>query len=328
MFVKKRIYLLKVNRKFQGMEMRRFFWFFIFIYTTSIAQTVITDYQRTYIPIYTKNGDFSIAIRVFQRNATPSFLIVNTKTLVTSVEPVANVRLKSEKSNTSGFTEWKIESTPYYQLVNRYTSEPYFLENDGITHAKDGVDGVILTIDLCPSTKPFEKQFFENLAALATTKPTPVAISVSGMWILMHQDEFQYLLSLQKTKKLDITWVNHSFSHPYFTDLPYSKNFLLANWINEKSEILLTEQNLLQEDQIPSVFFRFPGLISSEKLIKRLRKHGLIPLGSDTWIAKNQPIHKGSIILVHGNGNEPEGIQELTPKLKDYHFLSLNSGIT
>ena len=38
--------------------------------------------------------------------------------------------------------------------------------------------------------------------------------------------------------------------------------------------------------------------------------YGLIPIGSDAWLAKGQPVHKGSIVLIHGNGNEPVGIKD------------------
>jgi hypothetical protein len=61
----------------------------------------------------------------------------------------------------------------------------------------------------------------------------------------------------------------------------------------------------------PSVFFRFPGLVADEKLIKLLAKLSLIPLGADAWLAKGEEPRKGSIILVHGNGNEPPGIARL-----------------
>ena len=50
----------------------------------------------------------------------------------------------------------------------------------------------------------------------------------------------------------------------------------------------------------------------------------LIPLGANAWIAKNEPIQKGSIILIHGNKNEPQGIAMMEKKLpevlKTYRF--------
>jgi hypothetical protein len=41
-----------------------------------------------------------------------------------------------------------------------------------------------------------------------------------------------------------------------------------------------------------------------------ITEYGLIPIGSDAWLAKGQPVHAGSIVLIHGNGNEPIGIED------------------
>lgn len=295
----------------------------------SKVQITISDYQRSYIPVYTQDGTLAIALRVFKRNNVPSFLIVNTNTLNTSVVPIAEISLTNGKNNRHGgdYAQWQIASTNYYQLLQRHTTKPYIMENYGITHAKGGVHGNILTIDMCQSAVPFEKKFFDQLAALASQKPVPVAISMTGLWLLMHQDEFRYLLSLQEQNKLKITWINHSFSHPYYDDLPYPKNFLLSAMINEKSEILLTEQYLLEAGQIPSVFFRFPGLISDKRLVLKIKQFGLLPLGADAWVAKHQLITPGGIILVHGNGNEHNGISELTPRLRQLEFVELNDSV-
>ena len=81
---------------------------------------------------------------------------------------------------------------------------------------------------------------------------------------------------------------------------------------------MLTEQILLECGQTLFVFFRFPGLISNPLLLK---KYGLIPLAADAWLAKNEPIRPGSVILVHGNGNEPLGIKRLIPELKQHHWV-------
>ena len=225
--------------------------------------------------------------------------LYNTNNLNTSVIPISQISLTDGKNNNQlgDYAQWQIEGTNYYQLLQKYTSEPYTMENYGITHAKNGVKGNILTIDMCQSSVPFEKDFFDQLAAMSTKKPIPIAISISGLWLLMHQEEFKHLLSLQQNNKLKITWINHSFSHPYYDDLPYPQNFLLSKMINEESEILLTEQYLLEADQMPSVFFRFPGLIFDEKLVIKIKLFGLLPLGADAWVAKHQPITKGGIYI-------------------------------
>ncbi len=184
----------------------------------------------------------------------------------------------------------------------------------------------ILSVDLCPSSKPLEKDFFEKLAS-SKQKPFPVAIAISGLWIIQHPDEFNYLIKLKQQNKLDITWVNHSFSHIYYDDLPDSKNFLLTEMINFNAEVFLTEKYLLEHDQTPSVFFRFPGLETNAKLLTKLKKFGLIPLSADAWLAKDEPILPGSIVLVHGNGNEHIGIESLMPNLLNFKWTPLTNAL-
>lgn len=93
--------------------------------------------------------------------------------------------------------------------------------------------------------------------------------------------------------------------------------------INLDTEILLTEQYLLEHNQTPSVFFRFPGLVSNTLLLNQLKKFGLIPLSADAWLAKDEQVSPGGIVLVHGNGNEPLGIRLVTPLLNSLHWVSL-----
>jgi hypothetical protein len=82
------------------------------------------------------------------------------------------------------------------------------------------------------------------------------------------------------------------------------------------AEILRTEQAMLEHGMVPSVFFRFPGLVSSRELFDRVVAHGLVPVGSDAWLAKGQGPAEGSIVLVHGNGNEPIGIEDFLRLLR------------
>ncbi|MBA3536009.1 MAG: hypothetical protein H0T84_05290 [Tatlockia sp.] len=292
--------------------------------TTSInAKTNIKDYQRIFLPQYLANGDLMIAIRVFKMNDVPSFLLVNPGSLETKVMPVNRLHSGNIKPRE------KLESTRYYQLLNKSTEAPYPLENKGITHAENITKGAVLTIDLCPTQKPFEVKFFKALEQLSDDKkkPIPITLAISGKWLLKHPEEFDWLLKKQEEHKFAITWANHSFNHIFNHELPYSENFLLLKGTNFDLEILLTEKYLLEEGQLPSVFFRFPGLVSNKKLIKDLKKYGLIPLGADAWLAKDQPIISGGIILVHGNGKEHEGIARLLPQLQTLELVDIKKGL-
>ena len=107
-----------------------------------------------------------------------------------------------------------------------------------------------------------------------------------------------------------ITWVNHSFTHPYDPAAPLEKNFLLSPRPFSQRGAFPGDL-LLEAGLTPSPFFRFPGLVSNRRLIEKLRDLRLIPIGSDAWLAKGESPRAGSIILVHANGNEPEGIRLL-----------------
>jgi hypothetical protein len=65
---------------------------------------------------------------------------------------------------------------------------------------------------------------------------------------------------------------------------------------------------VLARGMIPSAIFRFPGLVHDANRLRQLSRLSLMPLDADGWIAKGQPIHPRAVVLVHGNGNEPEGI--------------------
>ncbi len=45
---------------------------------------------------------------------------------------------------------------------------------------------------------------------------------------------------------------------------------------------------LVSHNIAPSPFFRFPGLVSDQTLIEKLKDFGFIPLGSDAWLAKGE----------------------------------------
>jgi hypothetical protein len=298
--------------------------------TISYAQNKVSDYQRVFFPVHTQEGNLMVAIRVLKFNDVPSLLIVNPNTLETKVEAIANLQaLRVNKNKPGYFSYWGLLKTRYYQLLNKSTAAPYILENQGITHAANNNTGVILSIDLCPSSKPFEAEFFHKLLEISerSVKPLPLTLSISGLWLLGHPHEFAWILAKEKEHKFAITWANHSFSHVFYSDLPYSENFLLTKESNLDLEFLLTEQYLLEAGEVPSVFFRFPGLVSNKKLIQEIKKYGLIPLGADAWIAKNQAITPGTIILVHGNGNEPEGINILLPQLNAWSYIDIKEAI-
>jgi hypothetical protein len=185
-------------------------------------------------------------------------------------------------------------------------------QDAGITHALPEVKGIILTIDLCPSERPLDKNIFSKLIKSLgkVEKPVPIAIAITGKWIKTHQEDLAWLKQKIESRQITIDWINHSYSHPTSRTLPLTKNFLLEKGTDIHREVLQNEITMLENGMTPSVFFRFPGLISDKEIFDKILSFGIIPVGSDAWLAKNQEPRNGSIVLIHGNGNEPLGVKK------------------
>ncbi|KPJ67927.1 MAG: hypothetical protein AMJ43_02620 [Coxiella sp. DG_40] len=298
----------------------------ILIALKCFAFSNITNYTNTFIPLYTKTGNLRIAIRYFTNNQKNYFLVVNPRTFKTEVVKTGILYARDPKTNfeeNPGYFKWKqIKETPYVKDLLKFTKWQGNIQDAGITHSLYSKTGYFLTVDMCPSNRPFEKDFYHKLVSIAKLerKPFPVAICISGLWIMGHAQEFNYLLDAEKNHKLNITWVNHTLSHLYFSDLAFEKNFVLFKFTDVKNEIFGVEKLLLAHNLIPSVFIRFPGLVANRNLLLQIQKLGLIPLGTDAWLAMGQVPKNGSIILVHGNSNEHPGIEKIIPILNDHQI--------
>lgn len=301
--------------------------------SVAFAKVEINNYKQTFIPLYDQDNHFQLAIRMYDSNGEIYFLCVDPNTLQTKVLLAEQAQFRGEDSKGLRYfkMEEMIQNTPYMKLLSQFSAPPYKIENHGLIKVVGDIPNVFLTVDLCPSRNSFEKRLFLALIEKANklSQPFPVAISISGLWMVKYKQDFIWLLENFKTNKLKITWVNHSFSHPYYVDLPDQENFLRVKPKNFKQEILMTERLLLEYGQLPSVYFRFPGLVADENLILHLKELGLIALGSDAWLAKGEKPQNGSIILIHGNGNEPSGVDRFLELIKhdDLQFQSLNTGV-
>lgn len=284
----------------------------------------ISDYHRTFI-VLEKNKKLRIAIRQYYVGNELFFLAVDPYLLTTESAPAKDFKdrdylAKNGTLSSTYFSMREINNTPYMKALLKYTEQRDKKQlNQGITRSEYPVHGVFLTINMPPSAISFEKRLFESLIdkSKIMRKPVPFAVSISGLWIVEDLDEFNWITQQEKNGLFKITWINNSFSFPYYADLPLKDNFLVTPEININAEILDTEKLLLEHNQLPSVFFRFPGLISNKKLMLKLKEFGLIPVGSDAYLAKGQQFKMGDIILVHGNSNEPEGVDKILPLIKN-----------
>jgi hypothetical protein len=180
-------------------------------------------------------------------------------------------------------------------------------------------EGIDLTVDLCPSHKPLDRALFSTLTTAMgrVERPVPLAVAITGRWIFEHEADLRWLKGLIDSGAISVTWINHSFNHTVAKNQKIRSNFLLAKGTNLHHEILHNEVVMLRNGLTPSVFFRFPGLVSDPAVYDSVVAVGLIPVGTDAWLAKNQWPTDGSIVLVHGNGNEPLGVKRFIKLLKD-----------
>lgn len=283
---------------------------------SSLAQgyTKIVNYKVNYSIATSEEGTF-IGLRSFEDEHRQQILfLVNPRTLATRLDYATNYKIVPS-SLQSILREFS--TTDYVRDLSEASLNDVQLQDAGIRHIKSSKNGINLTIDLCPSTKPLDRDIFQSIFAefQKSEAPFPVAISISGRWILKHQDDLEWLKNLVMQHKLDITWINHTYNHEV-NKLPLKENFLLSKGTNLDIEVLENEKLMIKNGLVPSVFFRFPGLVSDASLVDKIEEYGLIPIGSDAWLAKGQIPKTGSIVLIHGNGNEELGVRDFIKLLK------------
>lgn len=291
----------------------------LFCASPASAAGKITAYRPIFKPCRDAGGTLQIIIRQYQVDGVPHVLLVNPATLETSIA-------KADTLAGAGSAEAKtMADSPFAAALERNTALPCKLQNHGATRSSRPVDGLFLTVDMCPSRRPFEREMFAAVADLSRKGggPVPLAVAMTGAWLERHRDDLAWIKGEVAAGKLAITWVNHSNSHPYEPKAPLARNFLLSPGVDFEGEVLSTELLLLENGLVPSPFFRFPGLVADGRLLAKLRELSLIPIGSDAWLAKGESPQNGSFILVHGNGNEPQGIKKLLPLLREKKPLRL-----
>jgi hypothetical protein len=276
----------------------------------------VSDY-RQFLAIYAvpPSNSPSLILRAFKLDGRSFYLVVNPERLETSIQPAAAFRVAE--------TSWqsireRLKDSPYMKAIEDVESAALPLQDAGITHFSPNQSGVDLTVDLCPSSHPLDRQLFSAVfdAFGKEERPVPLAIAITGVWMEQHEEDVRWLSDLEQKNLISITWVNHSFHHRLSRNLPLRENFLLEKGTDTQAEVLDTEAMMIALGLLPSVFFRFPGLVSDKKVFRQITSFGLIPVGSDAWLAKKQWPHPGSIILVHATGNEPIGIQRFLQLIK------------
>jgi peptidoglycan/xylan/chitin deacetylase (PgdA/CDA1 family) len=282
----------------------------LFFLTINLFSIEIKNYKPIYGCIL-ENNQINIAIRSFFYNNHKCYLALEPNSLQTYFTKASKLYKCPD-----------LNSTKFKKLLNLSISNTkHPLQNDGITSAKNGL---YLTNDFCPSSKKgFEKRLYQALID-NFKNPVPITIFITKKWINTHKAQFNKLKQWQEERKLNITWGNHTANHIYYPNTPLNKNFVLSKNEHLVKDILDLEECLIKNGVTPSIFFRFPGLVSNKKAIKIVANLSLITIGSNSWLAKKEPIKNGSIILVHGNKNEPLGVDIFLKLLKDGFIKKLD----
>lgn len=279
--------------------------------TATARGAVVREYRFFTAELCTKDKRLArIALRKFRMNGTECYLAVNPETLRTEIVPAGRYFIIEESL---GVILARRKGFAYSRALRFAGRNSWRLQNAGITRLPGCGSEVYCTADLCPSRLPLDRVMFNKLVkdCGAFRRPVPVALAVSGLWLEKHTADMKWIAGLVERKDLAVTWINHTYRHRHKKRAPLWKNFLLEEGANLEEEVMRTEIAMVEAGQVPSVFFRFPGLVSNKALFSGVAGYGLIILGSDAWLGKKQWPVGGSIILVHANGQEPVGIKRL-----------------
>jgi hypothetical protein len=274
----------------------------------------ITNYQTYYASAKRNNTDW-FAIRKFENEGKTYILLVDPDELETKVDEAA---LYAVSPMSMAQARLYYQKSSYEKALRKAEQQSKSIQDAGIQSGMPSETGVTLTADLCPSSRPLDRRIFTDIFEQfkKVETPVPIALSITGIWMRQHPQDLEWLKEVNMRGEIYITWVNHSYNHRVSKTLPLKDNFLLEPGTDINFEVLGTEQAMLKNGLLPSVFFRFPGLVSDKQLIYKITDFGLIPIGSDAWLAKGQQPQAGSIVLIHGNGNEPVGVNDFISLLK------------
>ncbi len=265
----------------------------------------VENYRPVFEECRNGAGASRLAIRRFSVDGASLMLTVEPATLATSLEHAQCWSCADTDGAAQKDTRFiRAVEAPSQHAIST-AKQPDVLFNAGLSHGQG--DGAFITGDLCPSRQPLDRAFLNKLEALEPGMP--IALSISGLWLIRHWTDFQWLRAQARSGALAIAWVNHSYHHPYFPSRPAGRNYMLTPGFDPQAEILDTERLLIANGETPSVFFRFPGLISDAALMEIVRRDHLVALGADGWLVFAPPLRPGAILLVHANGNEPAGLR-------------------
>ena len=237
----------------------------------------------------------------------PTLLLVDPRSLDATLAAAAGLTCAPTDDAAEANTRYPraIDAAVARTSPRQARTKAHFLRDSGIDHGNGA--GVFVTADLCPSRKPLDRAFLLELEKRGPRQP--VALAITGLWLRNHRADFAWILAQVAAGALDVTWIDHSYHHPFDPHARIQDTFLRKRGVDMAFETLETEKLLIADGGAPSAFFRFPGLISGRKLMAQVASFHLVTIGADGWLALGEKPTPGGFILVHANGNEPYGLR-------------------
>lgn len=262
-----------------------------------------------------QNGPMLI-LRKFLKGTSTCYLAVNPRDGMTILISDSGHKIREMSWET---LKANFRDAPYFVLMRKAEMSADTPQNAGLHKLSPTRNGVVLSADLCPSKHPLDRPFIQTLldGPGKVQKPLPLTFCVTGYWLKTHPLDLEWLQALEHFGNISITWVNHTYRHKTGPRLMIQGNFVKEEGAHIDEEIFRLEKLMIEKGMTPSIFFRFPGLVSNGKLFRIITSYGLIPIGTDAWIAKGEKPAEGSILLVHANGNEPLGLKLVAKMLKE-----------
>ena len=248
-----------------------FVFLFVCLAIATNAQTIytkITNYKAYYGWAKHFPQDWMI-IREFENDGKAYFMLVNPQTLETKIDETSFYQVRPM---TLAEARDFFKNTPYEKAISKAEKQSVNIQDAGIENGLPKESGISLTADLCPSHRPLDKVIFTDIfnEFKKVERPVPVALSITGIWMKQHPGDLEWLKNMQQDREIYITWINHSYNHRVSLSLPLKENFLLEPGTDINYEVLETEKAMLRNGLLPSVFFRFPGLVSDQQLVFKI----------------------------------------------------------
>src|SRR6202161_3052083 len=211
------------------------------------SMAAVADYQPVLKACVAADGRKAVAIREVTGAGQKTALLADPEALTTRLERAACWTCRDE-------SESELDATRMGRAIRESAEAPGlvhrdFLQNAGLTHG--GGQGDFVTGDLCPSQKPLSRAFFTQLESAGPH--APIALSISGLWLIHHFDDFRWLVGERNSGSLNILWTDHTYHHPYRRQVPDEENFLLTKGVDPQEEILDTERLLIANGGAPSL---------------------------------------------------------------------------